>query len=152
MKYYMAYGSNLNVEQMRSRCPDAKPYICTLVWDYRLLFRRGYLTVEKKKNCQVPVEIWEISDRDEKNLDRYEGYPRFYRKEYLQFNHVGPHGDIRTDNALIYIMNDGFPAENPSIQYLRTVQEGYNYFDFDVNHLMTALVDTWEERQREQKN
>ena len=23
-KYYIAYGSNLNVEQMRYRCPDAK--------------------------------------------------------------------------------------------------------------------------------
>ncbi len=40
-------------------------------------------TVESSKNDKVPVMIWEIFDKDEQSLDIYEGYPRLYRKEYV---------------------------------------------------------------------
>ena len=41
-KYYMAYGSNLNKQQMALRCRDAKPVCTGVLHDYRLKFRRGY--------------------------------------------------------------------------------------------------------------
>ena len=160
MKYYLAYGSNLNVDQMKYRCPDAKPAAVTKIPNYHLLFRRGFLTIEPQQGSSVPVVVWKISDRDEKNLDRYEGYPKFYRKEIFPILLNG-YKDMdayragkrsvqeKVGEAMVYIMNDGFPAQQPSSSYLETVKQGYAAFKMDVNYLMNALVDTWEEEQRE---
>ena len=53
MKYYLAYGSNLNIRQMQMRCPGAKPVGTMVLEDYELLFKGSktgsYLTIEKKK-------------------------------------------------------------------------------------------------------
>jgi len=38
-KYYIAYGSNLNKEQMKSRCPDAVPVGTSEIKNYTLLFK-----------------------------------------------------------------------------------------------------------------
>ena len=39
MKFYVAYGSNLNTIQMKRRCPHAKIYGVGKIKDYRLLFK-----------------------------------------------------------------------------------------------------------------
>ena len=72
-KKYIAYGSNLNLEQMARRCPTAKVIGAGEIRDHELLFR-GYresavATVEPKKGASVPVLIWEIGPEDERNLD-----------------------------------------------------------------------------------
>ena len=49
-KYYLAYGSNLNVTQMEWRCPRAKIAGYGTLQDWQLLFRGSgtgaYLTIE----------------------------------------------------------------------------------------------------------
>ena len=55
----------------------------------------------------------------------------------------------KVGEAMVYIMNDGFPAQQPSSSYLDTVKRGYAAFNIDINYLMNALVDTREEEQRE---
>ena len=81
-RYYIAYGSNLNVRQMRMRCPSARIIGTSVLKDYELLFKGSktgsYLTVEKKSGISVPVAVWEVTAEDEKALDRYEGFPNFY--------------------------------------------------------------------------
>ena len=37
-RYYVAYGSNLNIPQMRFRCPSARIIGTSEISDYRLLF------------------------------------------------------------------------------------------------------------------
>ena len=47
---YFAYGSNLNLDQMARRCPDAEPVGRVRLDGYRLAFRRtggGYLTSKR---------------------------------------------------------------------------------------------------------
>jgi len=47
-KYYIAYGSNLNVQQMRYRCPGARVVGTSVIKDYQLLYKgskTGTLTV-----------------------------------------------------------------------------------------------------------
>ena len=39
MKYYIAYGSNLNIKQMGYRCPTAKKLYTAELEGYRLEFR-----------------------------------------------------------------------------------------------------------------
>ena len=84
-KFYLAYGSNLNVKQMQFRCPDAKIVGTAEIPNYQLLFKGSktgsYLTIEPKQGCTVPAAVWSVSERDELALDRYEGYPRHYTKE-----------------------------------------------------------------------
>ena len=61
-KYYIAYGSNLNLEQMARRCPTAKVVGSTTLKNYRLMFRGGshtaVATVERSCGDEVPVLIW----------------------------------------------------------------------------------------------
>ena len=86
--FYLAYGSNLSIERMRGRCPDAVVVGRTQIPGYRLLFKKSqsgfYATIEQDANCAVPVLVYMISDYDEALLDRCEGYPRHYYKRYFQ--------------------------------------------------------------------
>ena len=87
-KKYIAYGSNLNLEQMAFRCPTAKVVGKSELKDYELLFRGGrrgaVATVEPKAGSTVPILVWEIQKKDEASLDLYEGYPNFYDKQMLE--------------------------------------------------------------------
>ena len=70
--FYLAYGSNLNLEQMAHRCPTAKPVGPVVLKDYQLLFRGGHgsavATVEPFKGKTVPCLLWEITPTDEAAL------------------------------------------------------------------------------------
>jgi hypothetical protein len=72
---YIAYGSNMVQEQMAYRCPDARLIGTGYIAGARLEFYL-HATVEKTgdQRNRVPVAVWEINAKDEKNLDRYEGY------------------------------------------------------------------------------
>lgn len=86
MKYkrlYIAYGSNINLEQMAFRCPNSKVVGTRMIPDYELEFR-GVATIVPKEGAEVPVLLWEIDQRDKLSIDRYEGFPRMYRKELLK--------------------------------------------------------------------
>ena len=74
-RYYIAYGSNLNIRQMRMRCPSARIIGTSEIPDYELLFKGSrtgsYLTIEPKIGSRVPVAAWEVTVEDELALDRY---------------------------------------------------------------------------------
>ena len=73
-KLYIAYGSNINLEQMAYRCPTAERVSTGFVENYELEFRR-VATIVPKQDSKVPVLVWELKPEDEKSLDRYEGFP-----------------------------------------------------------------------------
>jgi len=135
---YIAYGSNLNLPQMAFRCPTAKVIGTSEIKDYELLFRGGrkssVATVEPLKGSSVPVLLWKLKERDLQALDRYEGYPSFYRKEILDVELRG-----KTVPAMVYIMNDGHPFGSPSDYYLNTIMEGYQSAGFDTEFLDQAV-------------
>ncbi len=145
MKYYLAYGSNLSVEQMLHRCPQAVYVGTGEIKGYRLLFRGSltgsYLTIEKKRNRSVPVVIWKVSEEDEETLDRYEGYPRFYRKEEMQVEvkSLIDGTPIGTVPAFVYLMDETRPLGRPTVFYLRVCEEGYERFGFDEAILKRAI-------------
>ena len=125
-RLYVAYGSNLNVHQMRFRCPDARVVGTAEISDYQLLFKGSktgsYLTIEKKKGGMVPVVVWEVTADDEKRLDAYEGYPNFYYKKNMKIT-LAETGKII--NAFVYIMNEERKLGIPSYAYVRTCVQGY---------------------------
>ena len=138
-QFYVAYGSNLNKRQMKYRCPNAVPVCSGILKDYELLFKGSktgaYATVEPKKGSSVPVGLWEIDLKDERNLDRYEGYPSFYYKKYVVVN-----TDDRPRSAMVYIMHEDRPIGQPSEGYCNVCLEGYDDFNLDKMEFVDAVL------------
>jgi hypothetical protein len=84
--------------------------------------------------ASVPVLLWEITPSDEEALDRYEGWPHFYRKETLEFTSMG-----EPVEAMAYIMNDGRQLGLPSPYYYNVIAEGYESAGFDPKALADAV-------------
>ena len=143
-KYYIAYGSNLNIRQMRFRCPGAKPIGISAIPDYELLFKGSktgaYLTIEPKDGGLVPVAVWEVTADDEKHLDIYEGCPNFYYKKEVCLPVKLASGKTKKLTAFVYIMHEERSLGIPSLAYIRTCKEGYRNFGFDVKYLDRAYM------------
>ena len=142
-RYYLAYGSNLNVWQMALRCPTAKAIGTAVIKDYELLFKGSksgaYLTIEPKAGAEVPVAVWSVEPNDELNLDRYEGYPAFYYKKEFVLPIKGiKTGKVRNRKVYVYIMHEERPIGIPTKSYVRTCVEGYHNFGFDIDVLKNA--------------
>lgn len=135
-KLYVAYGSNLSVDQMEFRCPDAGIYGTGVLQDWRLAFGR-HATIERWNGVDTPVLVWEISEDDEKRLDRYEGYPTYYVKETVPV--LMDNGE--TVKAMVYIMTEIQKNGVPTLGYVGTIWEGYEAFGFDTDVIVDALKD-----------
>ncbi|WP_312907026.1 gamma-glutamylcyclotransferase family protein [Tissierella praeacuta] len=140
-KLYIAYGSNLNLNQMKYRCPTARVIGTSELKDYELVFRGSrygaVATIELCEGSTVPVLLWSIKPDDEKALDRYEGYPNFYGKSGV---------DITVGNykatAMVYIMTEGYKLGKPSDNYLKAIEEGYIEAGFNLDILYDAVEKT----------
>ena len=147
MKYYVAYGSNLNLEQMAFRCPDAQIVGTGAIRDYALKYRGSktgsFATIIPQKGSWVPVLVWKISPNDERALDVYEGFPRFYYKKRM---HIFLDGGART-YAMAYVMNDKAVPGIPSQRYMQTILTGYLENGLDVQQLYKSLEDNENEMQ-----
>lgn len=146
---YLAYGSNLSIERMRSRCPDAVVVGRTQIPGYRLLFKKSqsgfYATIEQDANCTVPVLVYMISDYDEALLDRCEGYPRHYYKRYFQLpihtlESGKPKGKMR--KCMVYVLHEDRQLGEPAMEYFNLLHEGYERWGFDASILQKALADS----------
>lgn len=141
-RLYVAYGSNLNIQQMAHRCPTARLYATGVIKDYELQFKgqpqSAFATIAKKAGSEVPVEVWEIQRADEYFLDRYEGYPSHYFKKDVPVELK----DGREINAMVYIMNLRMNFGMPSTHYYRTVHQGYLDCKLDTTVLDKALGDS----------
>lgn len=137
-KMYIAYGSNMDEGQMAYRCPTARLLGQTEVEGYQLLFKGSltgaYATIEPQEGGRVPVLIWEIGERDEASLDRYEGYPSFYYKKDLTVSLGG-----QEVTAMVYIMDERRRPGEPSSAYYGVLERAYEKFGFPMETLQAAL-------------
>ena len=141
-RYYIAYGSNLSTEQMAFRTPDAKIVGTAILYGWQLLFR-CHATIEPHPGRNTPVLVWEISEQDEKNLDRYEGYPVYYYKREIPVEVFPMDGNEPVQlTAMVYIMADGHPLAEPSPSYYGVLEGGYRRFHFPIHVLEQALADS----------
>ena len=143
-RYYMAYGSNLSVEQMAVRCPDARIAGIAAVSDWKLVFKI-HATIEPCKGRTVPVLIWEISRDDEKSLDLYEGFPSYYCKQDMEVTMTDRDGkQPRKVKAMVYIMTERHCVRPPTKSYYDVLMEGYERFGFNSYLLELALKEAEE--------
>ena len=137
-KLYIAYGSNLNKEQMARRCPTARYVGTGMVEGYELKFKGrpdgAYATIDPKKGGRVPVAIWEIQPYDEFRLHQYEGYPNHYFTKNIPVK-IGNH----EVTGMVYIMNLRAQTNLPSKHYYKTVEKGYEDCGLDTAYLQAAM-------------
>lgn len=126
-KLYVAYGSNLNVEQMAKRAPEAEPLGAGYINGWQLVFRRVADIQKAHNDALLPVGFWAITEQDELALDRYEGFPRVYSKTNI-------------NGAMTYVMNS-IDIAPPSPMYFATIEQGYQDFGLKTDHLVSALYE-----------
>jgi phage replication-related protein YjqB (UPF0714/DUF867 family) len=116
---YFAYGSNLCVQQMALRCPDAvNPRSATLVDHDWLINERGVATVAPFGGSLVHGVVWQLSDHDLATLDSAEGVPVRYRRDRLTV-----HTDDGPADAWVYIDHRVDPGP-PRPGYLERIIDG----------------------------
>ena len=137
MRLYFAYGSNMDPEQMSTRCPDSD--FCGVAWLSSYRFRinsRGVATVVPEEGAIVHGALWMISTRDEGRLDKYEGVAQgIYSKHLL---------DLQKDKAvpfqaLVYlaaVTNPGSPLSG----YLEKVVAGARQCGLPENYVAAELL------------
>ena len=138
-RLYVAYGSNLNTYQMKFRCPTARLVGTGIIKDHELQFKgrkdSAFATIAPSEGGSVPVAVWELQPRDEKALDRYEGFPNHYFKQDIPVEMKNG----ETVNGMVYIMDLRQDFGIPSAGYVQTVSEGYYNCRLDTAVLKNAI-------------
>jgi len=134
--YYFAYGSNLHREQMKNRCPESVPVAKVKLEGYRLNFNRVADIVEDK-GAAVCGALYDVSKKDIKSLNRYEGYPHLYDK--LDVEVADDQG--KTYRAFVYVMTAKGCCE-PSEGYYQIIEEGYRDWGLNTHPLRQALKES----------
>ncbi|NMA05269.1 MAG: gamma-glutamylcyclotransferase [Acholeplasmataceae bacterium] len=143
-KYYVAYGSNLNIQKMHQRCPEVLVYATAILSGYKLVSNKvgnnAYLSIKKEKDSYVPVVVWKINKTQEKALDEYENFPNLYHKKELKLKVLllknNKHKKIK---CFTYIMNEGYPEGKATKEYIDICMKGYKDFNFDQKILKKAF-------------
>jgi len=143
---YIAYGSNMSLEQMMHRCPHARLIGTGYLPQHRLEFFL-HATVEHDPRMRrgVPVAVFEIDKADEASLDLYEGFPRYYRKENCTVNMR----DGSKIEGMIYIMNT-IREEPPVKRYFNGIVDAYIDLGFgpDIKKHLYKALDRAKQRKR----
>jgi phage replication-related protein YjqB (UPF0714/DUF867 family) len=117
--FYFAYGSNVCIEQMAQRCPDAIDPRPAVLSDHDwLINERGVATVEPATGNVVHGVLWLLSDDDLATLDSAEGVPVRYRRDQLTV-----HTDDGPAHAWVYIDHRVTPGP-PRPGYLPKIING----------------------------
>lgn len=134
---YVAYGSNMNLEQMEYRCPNSYVVCNGKLKGFKLVFNvHADVIKTNNENDFVPVVVWNVADSDWNNLDMYEGYPSYYVKETV--NVILDNGKI--EKAIVYVMADNRKGIcKPSKIYFEGIKMGYIENGIDVEYLYDAL-------------
>ena len=135
---YFAYGSNLDPEQMRKRCPGHQPIGLASLRDHRLAFPRhsddwggGVGSPVLAHGHDLWGYLYEITEQDQAELDRYEGWigpddpGNAYHPETITVDLVRPDdGSVpRRVRALTYLARPTEP-KLPSRRYVEVILMG----------------------------
>lgn len=147
MMLYFAYGSNINWEQIKNRCPSAQ-FVCTAVLkDYRLAFTRssktrqcGVADVINEPGQVVWGVIYKISNDDVVKLDLSEGFRPDRRREENSYVReelcVYKEGNEEKPVLVsIYIANKQKKPPLPNDNYKQLILNGAKYWHFPEEYI-----------------
>lgn len=163
---YIAYGSNMNHGQMRMRCPNATFIGTARLLGWQLVFR-NVADIERTQKGTVPVALWLTTSECRHALDRYEGAPSFYDREYgqrklpidmiqykmlsyevdgdlVQQEHYSIQEQIQfaTLPRFTYQMTEGYRHryKEPSYDYYQCIVQGYTDCGLEDKHSLTMTA------------
>ncbi|KAK4552289.1 hypothetical protein LTR86_010459 [Recurvomyces mirabilis] len=146
---YFGYGSNLWKHQMQQRCPTSKFLGIARLNGYKwIINERGYANVvqieskedgdEEGKKHDYGEEVWglvySLEKKDETNLDRNEGVPRAYTKEWMQVDYWKASTEpddlacqerkAKKVDMLVYINRKQISEAEPKEEYIYRINMG----------------------------
>lgn len=160
---YIAYGSNMNHDQMHVRCPEAQYIGSGMLKDHRLVFR-NVADVEYDTASKTPVALWAVTYNCRRSLDRYEGAPRLYtrvynrdefiREDYMKVRHLSV-GQVCLARGAdkLFARSEPLPMfmyqmteahcdryEEPHYAYYEGILEGYKHCGLEKTHSLAMSV------------
>lgn len=82
MYLYFAYGSNMNPARMATRCPGAIDLGRAVLRNHRVV-ERLYADIDYEEDATVEGVLYVITEDHLRKLDRCEGYPSVYRRNWV---------------------------------------------------------------------
>ena len=146
MMKYFAYGSNMDLVQMKKRCLDSKLIGAARLEHHRLDFTRysslwgcGVADVIKDPQQEVWGLLFSISEIDLTALDNYEGYPTCYTRKNVN---VLCDGEIFKDVIVYYVVRkENFQKPNKKYKKI-LIDTSINFcFPDDYHNYLKLLFD-----------
>ena len=138
---YFAYGSNLDLPQMKRRCPSSKLISKGSLSGYRLTFNRfssgwggGVADVIREPGSKVWGLIFEISVTDLERLDRYEGYNKDQTSLYERWKAVIDTPDGQVCDVWVYTVVEKQKFVPPTSEYLQIIKDAAVKWNFPKSY------------------
>ena len=144
MTKYFAYGSNLDLSQMKRRCPEYRLISKGSLSGYSLTFNRfsngwggGVADVIQDQDSKVWGLVFEISDSDLERLDRYEGYHKDQTSMYERWKALidTPNGQI--SDVWVYTVVEKQKFVQPTLEYLQIIKDAAVRWNFPKDYQQT---------------
>ena len=148
---HFAYGSNMDWNQIRERCPSARFLGVAVLLDHRLAFSRYSSSSTRKCGVADAVEyegnqvwgvVYDIDELDVGNLDKKEGFQPGRKSNSYQREqrHVFLDGHRNEPLAVaIYFATPEPGAHLPSQKYKDLILSGANYWHLPENYIRDIL-------------
>ena len=132
MREHFAYGSNMDVKQMGTRCPSGELAGPGQLAGFKFSINsRGVATIVPDESGLVHGIIWRLTSADEDALDRYEGvrWGTYFKKTLSVQSSAG---DSR--QCLVYIAKDA-QAGKAKTGYLERIIEEASRLGFPPSYV-----------------
>jgi len=144
--FYFSYGSNLDWEQMKNRCPSASFYCRASLLDYRIDFTRksskrkcGVADIVKDNNSKVYGVVYRIDEIDLGKLDNHEGYVPQKKKNAYKRIEIMVFEENNKENPIITytyeVVKKEFGKYKPSKEYKNLILNGAKYWKLPKNYI-----------------
>ncbi len=132
-KYYFAYGSNMDRNQMSERCPKAEFVEVVKIPGYRFdLDIEGAATIKNDESSFVQGVLWTINEEDERSLDKCEGVAKSkYERKMITIETIKG-----TCNALVYIsLRGSYQGCIRPDGYMNKILNAAKEFHFEADYI-----------------
>ena len=134
---YFAYGSNLDLSQMKIRCPESRLISKGSLSGHSLTFNRfssgwrgGVADVIQDQDSKVWGLVFEISDSDLERLDRYEGCYKDQASLYERWKAVIDTPDGQVCDVWVYTVVEKQKFVQPTAEYLQIIRDAAARWNF----------------------
>jgi gamma-glutamylcyclotransferase (GGCT)/AIG2-like uncharacterized protein YtfP len=125
---YFAYGPDLSKKQMKERAPESVPKLSATLPHFGLVFmgwsrqwKGGTANIRAARGQKVAGGVYEITDKDLRRLDNFEGYPgQANRINVTVFTEAG-----EALKVITYIKTTQAEEAKPSAEYVAVIKQGY---------------------------